>query len=93
MLFEQYLEGLSTGGWAGDREDVRRAFFGQFGTYLMAVGTAPRFLAEADEDESARLRNFVEKRFQTAYDDIPDLLAPVISHFPRYVEEASRLLG
>jgi hypothetical protein len=89
--FSSYMAGLRSGGWSGDEEHVRRAFFGQFGNYLLATGTALTHVLDSTE-RAEQLRDFMEKRFQTPFDEIPDLLAPVVDSYPYYIEEISRLL-
>lgn len=91
-LFDAYVQGLINGGWSGDAKDVRRAYFGQFGFYLMAACNVMTFASSGSLENVAHMRDFLEKRFQTPFDEIPDLLSPIVDSYPHYIDEISKLL-
>jgi hypothetical protein len=86
-LFEAYLAGLKAGGWRGNRDDVRRGYFCQFGHYLATgIGLMPVLMAH-----EIWPRADMEKRLGVPGDEIGDLLAPIVAMLPRYVEELRAL--
>jgi hypothetical protein len=86
-LFDCYLEGLRAAGWRGERDDIRRGYFCQFGHYLAStVGLMPVMLEHGDWP-----RVDIEARFGASWDEIPDLLAEVVATYPAYLEEVQGL--
>lgn len=87
QLYEHYLDGL-LGQWSGNPDHIRLAFFSQFGVYLMIAAAMPASRKTGFYKDTKMLT----KRFEADWDEIPELLAPVVAQVPRYVEELSRLL-
>lgn len=88
-IFESYVHGARSQGCNTPIDDLRRAFFGQFGLYLAATGNSPVTMAVPGEYFP---QEFFEKRFETPWDEIPDLLAGIVDLIPGYVEELKQLL-
>ena len=92
-LFSSYLAGLRSGGWTGKETHIRQAFFGQFGTYLLSVVTTLPHVLDESGEQAEHLRDWAEKRFQTPFDQVPDLLAPIVDSYSRYIDEISALIS
>jgi hypothetical protein len=88
QLFESYLEGLAAAGWTGNRRDIRRAFLGQYCTYLFYVAMVP-----ATRTTGYFRREFLEQRYQATWDEIPTLQRPVVQLIPSYIDELKTLTG
>ncbi len=91
-LFSSYVAGLRSGGWTGEEAHVRQAFFGQFGSYLINPVSGAHIVLR-DTPEARRWHPWMEKRYETPFDEIPDLLAPRVASYPGYIEEIEALLG
>ncbi len=93
QIYESYREGLASQGCNVPADDVRRAFFGQFGEFLTRTGVSPFWTATSREDipKDISVEN-IEKHFETPWDEIPELLAGIVDHIPGYVEELNALL-
>lgn len=87
-VFDSYVSGLQSAGWAGELDNVRLGFFAQFAGYLVLVGAFP-----ARFEQLTERRDFIEKRFGAPLEDMPDHVAPVIALIPGYVEELTQLLA
>jgi hypothetical protein len=85
QLFERYVEGLVDGGWQGDRNDVRRAYFVHFGGYLISIAMAPAFIRKFD-------RARIERRAGMPIQQMFERSAPIIDLLPSYLEELSMLI-
>ena len=86
-LFDCYLEGLRATGWQGERDDIRRGYFCQFGHYLVSsIGQMPVAVEQGEWPVAA-----VEARFEASWDEIQDLIAQVISTYPAYLAEVTEL--
>jgi hypothetical protein len=87
-LFEAYLEGLHEAGWAGNRDDVRRAYLCLYGIYQLYCGLMPVFCGKLQPFPRA----FIEGRFGTSLEEVPELVAGVIRRFPATINELNHLL-
>ena len=88
-LFEAYLAGLHEAGWTGNRDDVRRAFLCLFGIYQLYCGLMPVFCGKLEPFP----REFLEARFKTSLETVPEVVAGVIRRFPATIAEMSRLVA
>ena len=88
-LFEAYLEGLREAGWAGNRDDVRRAFLCLYGIYQLYCGLMPVFCGKLQPFP----REFIEGRFRTSLETVPEVVAGVIRRFPATINELNHLLS
>ena len=92
-LFESYLGGLVASGWHGNRDDLRRAYFGQLGFYLSAIATMPAQVASPGRRDRENLnREFLERRFQLPLEEIPIHARGVVDVLPSYIAELKALL-
>ena len=86
-LFDCYLEGLEASGWKGERDDIRRGYFCQFGHYLASsVGLMPAAVEHGDWPQA-----IIEDRFEASWDEVQDLIAQVIATYPAYLAEVTEL--
>lgn len=85
-LFGHYVEGLTEGGWRGQRDDVRRAFLVHYGGYLISNAILPAFIGKFPRDR-------IERRLGMPWDEMFHRHAGIIDLLPGYVEELSRLNG
>jgi hypothetical protein len=86
-LFGCYVDGLRASGWRGNVDDVRRAYFCQYGHYLAStLGLMPVIFAF---DEWPRAE--IELRMRARWEEVPDLIAPVIAMYPAYIAELQAL--
>jgi hypothetical protein len=88
-LFEAYLSGLHEAGWTGNRDVVRRAFLCLYGIYQLYCGLMPVYCGKLDPFP----RVFLEARFKTSLETIPEVVAGVIRRFPATIAEVRRLLA
>lgn len=86
-IFESYFAGLKESGWSGDLNNVRLGYLCSFIGFINAVNS---FLVNIPNYEQRR--EWVERRFKAPFDDIPDLVAPVVAEFPKYADELEQLL-
>lgn len=92
-LFESYLGGLVASGWHGNRDDLRRAYFGQLGFYLSVIVTMPVQVASPGRRDRENLnREFLERRFQLPLEEIPLHARGVVDVLPSYIAELKALL-
>jgi hypothetical protein len=89
-LFEAYLAGLRTGGWHGEGNDVRRAYLCLRGIYQLYCGLMPVFTGNPGKPFS---RAFLEARWKTTFEDLPNVVAGIIQRFPATTAEIQRLLA
>ena len=86
-LFECYFEGLQASGWKGERDDIRRGYFCQFGHYLVSsVGMLPVAVEHGDWPQA-----IMEARLEASWDEIQDLISKVIATYPAYLAEVTEL--
>jgi hypothetical protein len=88
-LFEAYLEGLHEAGWTENRDDVRRAFLCLYGIYQLYCGLMPVFCGKLHPFS----REYLEGRFRTSLETIPEAVAGVIKRFPATIAELGRLVA
>jgi len=87
-IFESYVGGLSASGWSGDQNDVRLGYLCSFINFLNAVNS---FLVNIPNYESRR--EWVERRLKAPFDEIPNLMSPIVAEFPKYADELEQLLN
>jgi hypothetical protein len=86
-LFDCYFEGLQASGWKGERDDIRRGYFCQFGHYLVStVGLMPVAVEHGDWPKAV-----MERRLEAPLEVIQDMLAQVIATYPEYLAEVAEL--
>ena len=86
-LFDCYFEGLRATDWKGERDDVRRGYFCQFGHYLVStVGLMPVAVEHGDWPQA-----IMEARLEASWDEIQDMLSQVIATYPAYLAEVTEL--
>ena len=86
-LFDCYFEGLRSSGWKGERDDIRRGYFCQFGHYLVStVGLMPVAVEHGDWPQAV-----MERRLEAPWEAIQDMLAQVIATYPEYLTEVTEL--
>ena len=88
IIFDSYLEGLSSGGWDGDLKNVRIGFFGQFAGYMAAIARFAVVLSNMTEDR----KPWLETRLGVPFEELAGQLAPAVSLLPKYIEEVEELL-
>ncbi|CAN5270455.1 hypothetical protein BH10PSE9_BH10PSE9_22310 [soil metagenome] len=88
-LFEAYLAGLHEAGWTGNRDDVRRAFLCLFGIYQFTCGLMPVYCGKLHPYP----REYLQARFKTSLETIPEVVAGVIQRFPATIAELRRLVA
>jgi hypothetical protein len=89
-IYESYIDGLKSSGWAGNLDHVRLGFCLHFFGYLLMNSTYP--LRQAQASKNPTRRAWLENRTQTAFEDIPELKAQSTALIPKYGEELKLLL-
>ena len=68
---------------------MRRAFLCLFGIYQLYCGLMPVFCGKLEPFP----REFIEARFKTNLETVPEVVAGVIQRFPATIAELSRLVA
>lgn len=87
-IFAAYVAGLNAAGYRGDERDIRRGYLCHYLIYAFYVALLPAFLIEPGRYFK---KDYLEKRYQTPWDEIPSTVAPLATLFPGYVEELRNL--
>jgi hypothetical protein len=89
-LFEEYLAGISDIGLRYDRDRIRAAYLCLLAVYLFYSAVMPALLQVPGEFFT---RDFYERRYQTKWEEIPQVVRGVVHSIPAYVNEMRQLSG
>jgi hypothetical protein len=87
-LFDAYFEGLQEAGWIGNRDDVRCGFLCLYGLYQLTCGLMPVYCGKLHPYP----REYIEARFKTRIETLPEVLTGVFQRFPASIDEMRRLV-
>jgi hypothetical protein len=89
-IYESYVDGLKSSGWAGNLDHVRLGFFLQFSQYVLRTTFTPLNFEQRKSNDVKRA--FSEERTGAPIDEFPELSALVVELLPKYTEEFKLLL-
>ncbi len=89
QLFESYAAGMRSEGWRGSLEDLRAAYLTHFCFYHFYVALGPVVMATPGQFFK---REFLEKRYQAGWEELPRINRDVILQIPVLVDQLRAVL-